>query len=92
MYYRNLRNGILAHAVAEYKSIVKGELPETIGCSIAEIEAFFKSDYCAVLLCDVDVDGAYIVRQLREWREEYLEQVERQERAKGNYKISPVKY
>ena len=92
MYYTNLRNGIIAHAVAEYKSIVRGELPETVGCSLAEIEAFFVSDYCSVLLCDVDVDGKYILRMLREWRDEYLASVERQEKTKGNYKISPSKY
>lgn len=69
---RLLRDAIIAQAVDDYKALVAGTQKPGMYCNLSEIERFFKSEYCENLLCDVPTTGEYILRELRQWRKEYL--------------------
>lgn len=66
-----LRNAIIERAVDDYKSCVMGDC--TAARNLYEIEAFFKSDYCGVLLGNTTTTGPEILEMLREWRRQVEE-------------------
>ena len=72
----DLRTAIIEQAIDDYKRIVKKTGDRYITgnrCyNILEIEEFFKSEYCTMLLSDVGITGRDILKELHEWRDEYL--------------------
>ena len=74
--WMDLRTAIIERAIDDYKIIVKKTGDRYItgnGCyNIPEIEKFFKSEYCTMLLSDVGITGRDILKELHEWRDEYL--------------------
>ena len=74
--WMDLRTAIIEKAIDDYKRMVKKSGDRYItgnGCyNILEIEKFFKSEYCTMLLSDVGITGRDILKELHEWRDEYL--------------------
>lgn len=77
-----LRNAIIERAVDDYKNcVIRGD-----GYSyrnIQELEAFFKSEYCATLLGNTSTSGTEILERLHEWRK----QTEKAKRVKRPYRL-----
>lgn len=98
MHFENmllLRNAIIERAIDDYKACVirgggRGCCIDRGTINIIEVEAFFNSWYCGVLLGNSSTTGPDILKRLRKWREqaEKAKSVSRPYRLRNKHKPS----
>lgn len=71
--FSELAQAIVLQAVADWKGLCQGApFPNQVKPSFEEIEAFFRSDWCALLMQSYSVSPDYVLKQLRRMRDEEL--------------------
>lgn len=81
---RLLRTALIETAIDDYKELTLGHGMPGASCNIREIEAFFNSGWCAMLLVGMDITGPEILEQLHEWaKKQKGHKIERRGRKKS---------
>lgn len=58
----NLRYGVVAQAVRDYRQLLRGKIKPTADCNISELEKFFRGKWFKALC---DLDGEYLIQTIR---------------------------